>query len=77
MHGSGAPDRLVDFLSAIFRDESLDLIIFGHSHVPLNEKRGKTLFFNPGSPTDKVFSPYNSFGIIEINDRIEARIIKL
>lgn len=77
MHGYGAPDKLIDILTHIFKDESVDLIIFGHSHVPINEKRGKILFFNPGSPTDKIFSPYNSFGIIEIDDKIEARIVRL
>ena len=77
MHGYGAPNRLVELLSEIFKNDAVDLIIFGHSHSPLNEKRGNTLFFNPGSLTDKIFAPYNSYGIIEINDTIKAEIIKL
>ncbi len=77
MHGYGAPDKLIGILSSVFKDKGVDLIIFGHSHAPVNEKRGEILFFNPGSPTDKVFASYNSFGIIEINDKIEARIVKI
>ncbi|MFA5145203.1 MAG: metallophosphoesterase family protein [Candidatus Omnitrophota bacterium] len=77
MHGYGAPNKLADLMASIFKDDNVNLIIFGHSHIPLNEKKGGVLFFNPGSPTDKVFSQYNSYGIIEINDTIEAKIIRL
>lgn len=77
MHGCGRPDNLIESLSVEFKKDNVDIIIFGHSHSSLNEKRGNILFFNPGSPTDKIFSPYNSYGIIEINDKIEAKIIQL
>jgi hypothetical protein len=77
MHGYGNPRMLLDVLAEEFKSDNVNLIIFGHSHEPLNLKKGDCLYFNPGSPTDKVFAPYNSFGIIEINDKIEARIIKI
>lgn len=77
MHGYGAPNKLTDFLASVFKDDDVSVIIFGHTHYSVNEKRGNILFFNPGSLTDKLFSTYNSYGIIEINDRIEARIVKL
>jgi len=77
MHGSGTPSRLIELLKRSFKNDNVDLIIFGHSHAPLVEKKGDILFFNPGSPTDKLFAPYNSYGIIEINDKIEAKIVRL
>ena len=77
MHGVGHPGRLIELLTDKFKDDKVDIIIFGHSHLPLNEKRGDILFFNPGSPTDKIFSPFNSYGIIEVNDQIEAKIIEV
>jgi putative phosphoesterase len=77
MHGSGAPSNLVEVLSESFKNDNLDLIIFGHSHTAFNEKIGNTIFLNPGSPVDKIFSKYNSYGEIEINDRIETKIVKL
>lgn len=77
MHGYGAPNNLIEVMQKAFKDEDVDIIIFGHSHAPFNEKRGKILFFNPGSITDKIFSAYNSYGILEINDKIEARIVKI
>ncbi|MBL7130867.1 MAG: metallophosphoesterase family protein [Candidatus Omnitrophica bacterium] len=77
-HGSGPAKGLVFTVEQIFKGDNLNIIIFGHSHSPLNEKRGSVLFFNPGSATDKIFSPFNSYGIIEIvNDKIEAKIIRL
>lgn len=76
-HGCGPSHKLVELLSQIFKSDDLDIIIFGHSHNAFNEKIGKVLYFNPGSPTDKIFAKYNSYGIIEINDKIEAKIIKL
>jgi len=77
MHGHGAPNQLFELLATTFKNDNVDMIIFGHSHSGYCEKRNGILFFNPGSPTDKVFAPYNSYGIIEINDKIEAKIIKL
>ncbi len=77
MHGYGPPDKLISLLKDIFKDDRVDIIIFGHSHKGCNEKIGQTLYFNPGSATDKIFASQNSYGIIEINDEIKARIIKI
>jgi uncharacterized protein len=76
-HGFGPPDKLLSLMKEAFKSDNVDMIIFGHSHNPVNEKIGKIIFFNPGSPTDEIFAPYKSFGIIEINDKIEARIVKI
>ena len=77
MHGFGAPVNLIEFLSGAFRDDAVEVVIFGHAHCPVNEKRQGVLYFNPGSPTDKIYCQYNSYGIIEINDKVEARIVKI
>ncbi|MFH1457723.1 MAG: metallophosphoesterase [Candidatus Omnitrophota bacterium] len=77
MHGHGAPANLIELLSSVFKHDNVDVIMFGHSHNSVNKKVGDILFFNPGSATDKVFAECNSYGIIEINDKIEARIIKI
>lgn len=76
-HGSGSPAGLIEQTKGIFKNDKVDIIVFGHSHYPINEKREGIIYFNPGSPTDKIFSPYNSYGIIEINDKIETRIIRI
>ena len=77
IHGSGVPALLTQAVTDIFKNDNVDIIIFGHSHSPVNEKKGRILYFNPGSLTDTLLSPFNSYGIIEINDEIEARIVKI
>lgn len=78
MHGYGRPDNLVNILKEEFSKEKPDVIIFGHSHVPMNEYVDGVLFFNPGSPTDTIFAPYRSYGIIEIaKGEIKAAIHKI
>jgi putative phosphoesterase len=77
-HGWGPPSHLVELLKKTFKREKPNVIVFGHSHIPMNEISDNTLFFNPGSPTDKIFSPYNSYGILEVNGKkITGKIIKL
>ena len=77
MHGCGAPNKLMDLMEVTFASDNVDIIIFGHSHYSVNEKRKGVVYFNPGSVTDKVFAPFNSYGIIEINDTIKTQIVKL
>ncbi|MDD5449272.1 MAG: metallophosphoesterase family protein [Candidatus Omnitrophica bacterium] len=76
MHGWGPPSGLIELAEREFK--GADVIIFGHSHNPLIENKGRVLFFNPGSPTDRIFAPYNSYGILEIENKIVTpRIIRL
>jgi putative phosphoesterase len=77
VHGWGPPNKLLETVKEEFKSEKPDIVIFGHSHQALSLQDGKTLYFNPGSPTDNVFAPFRSFGIIEITDKINARIVKL
>ncbi len=51
-----------------------DIVIFGHTHKPLNKYFNDKLFFNPGSPTDKRFEKNHTFGIIEIDKEINSEI---
>lgn len=78
MHGFGAPRMLIDLVRYSFKNNGVNIIIFGHSHIATSERKKDILYFNPGSPTDTIFSPYNSYGIIEINGKaIEARIVRI
>lgn len=76
MHGNGAPANLIKLLKDAFKTDKPDLIIFGHSHQAMNELIDGVLFFNPGSATDYI-AQNCTFGIIEINDKINAKILKV
>jgi putative phosphoesterase len=76
-HGYGPASNLIHTVKEKFRHQHLDCIVYGHSHFPRNEVHQGIIYFNPGSPTDKFFAPYNSYGLLEIDNKIEAKIIKL
>lgn len=76
IHGYGSPGELTNSVRKEF--EKVDCIVFGHSHVATNIRKDGILFFNPGSPTDKIFASKNSYGILDITDKkIEGSIIEI
>ncbi len=75
IHGSGAPKNLMKRVANEFKN--VDVIIFGHSHIPVNEVSNGVLFFNPGSATDTVTAMERTIGILEINNEIKGQIISI
>lgn len=58
-----------------FKGEAVDAVLFGHSHVPYNERHEGVLYFNPGSPTDRRRQREYSYGIIRISGKkLEAAL---
>ncbi len=79
-HGRGSPHNLISVVNDTFKEEfhKINIFVFGHSHTPLDKIIDGKIYFNPGSPTDKIFAPYNSYGIIEITGtKVERRIVKI
>ena len=69
LHDSGpATGRLVRMRR---RFPEADLVVFGHSHIPLDESGHGLRIFNPGSPTDRRRQPHGTLGVL----RIEAGTI--
>ncbi|MFA5337009.1 MAG: metallophosphoesterase [Candidatus Omnitrophota bacterium] len=79
IHGRGSPATLMNYIDTEFKQElnTLNIIIFGHTHHPLDKEIGGRVYFNPGSCTDRVFAPEPSYGILEIDGKnITRRIVK-
>ena len=76
-HGGGHPEGLLAMVKKELRNEKVDAVVFGHSHQPFNQEIDGVLYFNPGSPTDTVFAPYPSYGILELGDKIIGKIVKV
>ncbi len=55
----------------------LNLIIYGHSHKPVNKREGSTIYFNPGSATGAFPARYKTYGVLRIEDDIEVEIVKI
>ena len=53
------------------------LVVFGHSHIPLDETGDGVRIFNPGSPTDRRRQPHGTLGLLELGGRrvLSAQII--
>ena len=43
-----------------------DLVVFGHSHIPLDQSGYGLRIFNPGSPTDRRRQPHGTLGELQI-----------
>jgi putative phosphoesterase len=77
IHDSGPAAGRVARLRRRFPDA--DLVVFGHSHIPMDRSEDGLRIFNPGSPTDKRRQPYGTLGELTISDGTLAlaRIIEL
>ena len=65
VHDSGAATGRLARLRRRF--PSAALVVFGHSHIPLNEAAPDGFrIFNPGSPTDRRRQPTGTLGILSI-----------
>lgn len=57
--------------------QGADAVIFGHTHVPLNDGTGRVYLFNPGSITLPREGMIPTFGIITIeSDKIQGAIME-
>jgi len=76
IHGYGSPADLMATVKKEFRN--VDAVVFGHSHAPTNIVNDGILFFNPGSPTDRIFAKSNTYGMLDVTDKnISGRIITI
>jgi putative phosphoesterase len=66
VHDSGAAAGRMARLRRRF--PGADLVVFGHSHIPLDESGPGLRIFNPGSPTDRRRQPHGTLGVLEIDD---------
>jgi putative phosphoesterase len=76
IHDSGAKDGRATRMRKRF--PLADVIIFGHSHIPMDETEAGLRLFNPGSPTDRRRQPHCSMGLLHVaNGKCETEIVQL
>ena len=75
IHDSGPAARRTARMRRRF--PAADLVVFGHSHIPLDQSADGTRIFNPGSPTDRRRQPTGTIGLLSIEDGelVEASIV--
>ena len=69
VHGDGTGKTTEQRAVEAFAEDEVDLIVFGHSHIPLMKEINGVTLFNPGSPTDKRRQPQYSFGLLEVGEK--------
>ncbi|WP_341202224.1 metallophosphoesterase family protein [Planomicrobium okeanokoites] len=69
VHGDGTGKTTEQRAVEAFAEDKVDLIVFGHSHIPLMKEINGVTLFNPGSPTDKRRQPQYSFGLLEVGEK--------
>ncbi len=67
IHGDGRRGSTLERALAAFADDPVDVVLFGHSHMPYCARHGTTWAMNPGSPTDKRRNPLYSWGLLELH----------
>lgn len=69
-----------DINNLIYKGQEVnaDLILFGHTHIPLLIEEYNIMIMNPGSPyIPRGFDKKKTFGIIEIDRNISGKIIEI
>jgi putative phosphoesterase len=61
------------------RFPTAQLVVFGHSHIPMDVTGDGVRIFNPGSPTDRRRQPHGTLGVLDIlaGELVSARIVEL
>ncbi|MCR4338198.1 MAG: metallophosphatase family protein [Candidatus Omnitrophica bacterium] len=77
-HGMGVAPSVLEKVQSEFAHDRVNVVVFGHSHQAYNKSIKNVLYFNPGSPNDKVSAPYCSYGLLTIDEgKFSAEIIKI
>lgn len=67
IHGDGNGKTTIERAYDSFKNEKVDIIIFGHSHNPIIKTINRTLMINPGSPTRKLKERWHTYVLLEIS----------
>lgn len=55
-----------------------DIVLYGHTHIPVNLREKDLIIMNPGSPSlPRQWERVKTVGLIEINGNISSQIIEL
>jgi uncharacterized protein len=75
IHGWGSSAGLEEKVLGQFTD--VDVIVYGHSHKPMNDVVQGVLLFNPGTASGYSSYGVHSIGILECGDMVKGEIIDL
>ena len=72
------PKKPDDAAITVYRQQAVDIVVYGHSHIAYQQKIGNILFFNPGAAGKRRFKVVPSIGFLELDDgRVNGTIVAL
>jgi putative phosphoesterase len=75
-HGHGNNGSTLDRVKNVFKEDNLDIIVFGHSHKPAIFTEKNTIYINPGSPFYKRKEKYFTYILLHLEvDNISASLM--
>lgn len=77
LHGYWFPFFCQHRSLARFKNENVDAILYGHTHVIRNEIANNMLFFNPGSASGLWPAPWKTYGVLNVGETISGEIISI
>ena len=82
IHGWGPPFglelKVLRKISETYPNEKLDIVLFGHTHTPLDQTIKGIRVINPGALSGNIFSKKGSWGILTIeNGKIDWQLISI
>ena len=77
IHDSGAATGRLARMRRAFPE--CQLVVVGHSHIPMDISEDGLRLFNPGSPTDRRRQPQGTLGVLEIEGGrlLDAQIVSV
>src|ERR1700733_13830078 len=77
IHDSGPAAGRLPWMRARFPEA--ELVVFGHSHIPLAVAGPDLRIFNQGPPPDRGGQPHGTLGVLHVADGalVEARIVEV
>lgn len=75
VHGWGSSEGLEERVSDVF--QHVDVIVYGHSHKPMNRVREGVLLFNPGTACGYSAEGLHSVGILECGEKVRGEIVRV
>ncbi|OGF58865.1 MAG: hypothetical protein A2Y62_11030 [Candidatus Fischerbacteria bacterium RBG_13_37_8] len=76
MHGIGPPQGLQELIRNSFKDDKIDVLIYGHSHTAVWERKDDIYMLNPGSATDFIIARKRSYAVLTIEEESFGAEIK-
>ncbi len=73
VHETGAKARREERTRAAYPD--LDVLVFGHSHIPWDTTGEGLRLLNPGSPTDRRRQPFCTYMTCEVGDGVLGEVV--